>query len=69
MYNSFFPQFAASNRRHPREEIQVAGDWAYAWGSEKFVLAPKAGGPAIQAEGKGMSLLRRQPDRRASDAQ
>src|SRR5215472_15720943 len=62
MYNAFFPQFVSVEQRASTEELTVAGDWAYAWGSEKFVLVPKAGGPPIQMEGKGMSILRRQPD-------
>jgi uncharacterized protein (TIGR02246 family) len=62
MYNSFFPQFSSVEQRVSIEEVEVAGDWAFAWGTEHFTVLPKAGGPPIQMEGKGMSILRRQAD-------
>jgi uncharacterized protein (TIGR02246 family) len=62
MYRSFFPQFSTVEQTVSTEEVQVAGDWAYVWGNEILVLAPKGGGPNIQMQGKGMSILRRQPD-------
>lgn len=62
MYNLFLPQFSSIEQTASIEEVQVAGDWAFTWGTEKFVLALKAGGAPIQMEGKGMSILRRQPD-------
>jgi len=61
MYNSFFPQFSSVEQVIFIEEIQVAGDWAFAWGTEKFVLVPHTAGSPIQMEGKGMSILKRQP--------
>ena len=62
MYKSFFPQFASVEQTVSIEEIEVAGDWAFAWGTEQFVLVPQAGGAPIEMQGKGMSILRRQPD-------
>lgn len=63
MYNSFFPQFTSIEQTVSIEEVMVAGDWAFAWGTERLVLVPKtAGASPIQMEGKGMSIMRRQPD-------
>jgi len=62
MYNSFFPQFSSVEQTATLEEVEVAGDLAYAWGTESFVLVPMTGGSPIEMQGKGMSILRRQPD-------
>ncbi len=44
------------------EEVGVAGDWAFARGTYKLTLTPKAGGEAIVVDGKYMTILQRQPD-------
>jgi ketosteroid isomerase-like protein len=44
------------------EELEVAGDWAFAWGSETVTLVAQTGGSPIHMQGKGMSILKRQPD-------
>ena len=62
LYRSFFPQFSSVEQSVSIEEVQLAGDWAFAWGTERFTLVPQAGGAPIEIEGKGMSILRRQPD-------
>ena len=62
MYRSFFPQFSRVEQTVSVEEVEVAGDWAFSWGSESLVLDPMGGGPPIQLQGKGMSVMRRQPD-------
>lgn len=62
MYQSFFPQFRSVEQTVSMEEVQVAGDWAFAWGTEMFTLLPQSGGAPIEIEGKGMSILKRQPD-------
>jgi uncharacterized protein (TIGR02246 family) len=62
MYATFFAQFAEVEQTVSIEEIEAAGDWAFAWGSEKLVLTPKGGGAAVQMEGKGMTILRRDAD-------
>ena len=61
MYRSFFPQFASVEQSVTIEELQVVGDWAFAWGTEEFTLVPQAGAP-IEMRGKGMSILKRQAD-------
>lgn len=62
MYRSFFPQFASVEQTVTIEELQVLGDWAFAWGTEKFTLVPQAGRAPIEMQGKGMSILKRQDD-------
>jgi uncharacterized protein (TIGR02246 family) len=62
MYNSFFPQFESVEQTAILEEVDVAGNLAFAWGTESCVLAPHSGGSRIQMQGKGMSILKRQPD-------
>lgn len=62
MYKSFFPQFSTIEQTVVVEELEVAGDWAFAWGSERSVLIMQSGGSTIQMEGKGLSILRRQPN-------
>lgn len=62
MYKSFFQQFSRVEQAVSIEEVEVAGDWAFAWGTEKFVLVPQPGGSPIEMQGKGLSILRRQPD-------
>lgn len=44
------------------EELQHAGDWAYARGTYKATLTPKQGGAAIPIDGKFMTILTRQGD-------
>jgi uncharacterized protein (TIGR02246 family) len=62
MYATFFAQFDGVEQTSSVDEIQVAGEWAFAWGNEKLVLVPKAGGSPVVMQGKGMSIYRRQPD-------
>jgi len=62
MYRSFFPQFSSVEQTVSIEELEVVGDWAFAWGSEKFTLVPQAGGAPIEMQGQGMSILKRQTD-------
>ncbi len=44
------------------EEVGVAGDWAFARGTYKATLTPKAGGEAVLVDGKYMTILQRQAD-------
>lgn len=62
LYRQFFPQFRSVEQTVAIEEIEIAGDWAFSWGFETFVVLPIDGGPEIRRQGKGMSILRRQPD-------
>jgi uncharacterized protein (TIGR02246 family) len=43
-------------------EIEVAGDWAFAVQDYVFLATPKEGGEAAEERGKGIVILRRQPD-------
>lgn len=62
MFSRFFPQFSSVEQTAVTEEIVVAGDWAFLWGTETFILVPQGGAAPIQMQGKGMSILRRQTD-------
>ena len=62
MYQNFLPQFSSVEQTVSIEEVQVAGDWAFVWGTEKFTLVPHSGGAPIEMQGQGMSILKRQPD-------
>ena len=62
MYTRFFPQFSRVAQTTSIEEVVVSGDWAFVWGTESTVLTPKTDGPPIEMLGKGMSILKRQPD-------
>jgi uncharacterized protein (TIGR02246 family) len=44
------------------EELQHAGDLAYARGTYKATLTPKTGGAAMPIDGKFMTILSRQAD-------
>jgi uncharacterized protein (TIGR02246 family) len=44
------------------DEVQVLGDQAYAHGLYNFVLMPKEGGDAIEANGKFLTILHKQVD-------
>jgi len=44
------------------EEIEVIGDWAFAWGTDALTLTPRDGGLPIRRRGYGLCILRRQAD-------
>jgi ketosteroid isomerase-like protein len=44
------------------EEITVTGDHAFAWGTYRSTVRPRAGGADIILSGKLMRILQRQPD-------
>lgn len=44
------------------QEVQAAGNWAYARGTYTAKLMPKAGGRPISIDGKYLTILARQPD-------
>jgi uncharacterized protein (TIGR02246 family) len=44
------------------EEIAVTGDYAFAWGTYRSTIRPRAGGADISYSGKLMRILQRQPD-------
>jgi uncharacterized protein (TIGR02246 family) len=62
MYKGFFPQFSTVEQTSVLEEVEVAGDWAFIWGTESSVLVLQAGQATIQMEGRGLSILKRQSD-------
>jgi len=44
------------------EEIEVAGDYAFEWGTYRGKSRPRAGGDPVSFGGKLMRILQRQPD-------
>ncbi len=44
------------------DEIRVTGDWAYSRFSYTWVLTPMSGGESVEASGKGIWIVQRQPD-------
>ena len=44
------------------EEIIVAGEYAFEWGTYRGSVRPRAGGEATTYQGKLLRILRRQPD-------
>jgi ketosteroid isomerase-like protein len=44
------------------EVVEVDGDLAVMWTNYRVKLVPKAGGEPIEAEGKWIKVLKRQPD-------
>ncbi|MDA2929500.1 SgcJ/EcaC family oxidoreductase [Acidobacteria bacterium AH-259-O06] len=45
-----------------REELQVAGDWAFDAGTATVTLTPKEEGEATELHSSGISILKRQAD-------
>lgn len=50
------------NGRYSGSEIEVAGDWAIERYTGELVLTPKAGGPAVTEQMKGIHVYQRQSD-------
>ena len=46
------------------EEITVAGDYAFEWGTYRGAARPRAGGSDVTYSGKLLRILQRQPDGR-----
>jgi ketosteroid isomerase-like protein len=44
------------------EEITVAGDYAFEWGTYRSSIRPRTGGDVMSYSGKLMRILQRQPD-------
>ena len=44
------------------EEVQAAGDWAFARGNYTYTLTPKEEGKTIKGNGKYLSILAKQAD-------
>ena len=62
LYRTFFLQYREINHNAVVEEVQVAGDWAFLWGTDELRLLPDSGEPEVHMKGKGLSILKRQPD-------
>jgi uncharacterized protein (TIGR02246 family) len=54
--------FAFSDMEISNEEVQVAGDWAYARGTYVLTVSPKDGSDPIFVDGKYMSIFQKQAD-------
>lgn len=61
MYRAFLPQYRGIDQVGTIEEVQIAGDWAFLWGTDELRLTPHSGAE-IHMKGKGLSILKRQAD-------
>ena len=43
-------------------EVKIAGDWAFEWGTYSGTVRPAAGGDAIRSTGQVMRVLRKEKD-------
>jgi hypothetical protein len=57
MYRAFFPRYREIKHEAVIEEIGIAGDWAFLWGTDELRLTPESGEP-----GKSLSILKRKSD-------
>ena len=62
MYRAFFPIYREIKQEAAIEELRVAGDWAFMWGTDELRLTPESGETEIHMKGKGLSILKRQAD-------
>ena len=61
LYRSAFAQYRQIEQLAAVEEVQIAGDWAFLWGTDELRLQPESG-PLVHMKGKGLSVLKRQAD-------
>ena len=61
MYSGFFARFDVEQIA-TLEEVQVSGEWAFAWGTDELHATPVSGGPSMRTRGKSMTILRRGTD-------
>ncbi len=62
LFRASFDEFTFEVTIHPKDELVVAGDWAFARGTYVLVLTPKIGGEPVQESGKFLEIYQRQPD-------
>lgn len=62
MYRAFFPRYREIKHEAVIEEIRIAGDWAFLWGTDELRLTPESEEPNIHLKGKGLSILKRKSD-------
>lgn len=58
VYQNVFAQFEVE-QDFQLEEVQIVGDFAFAWGVDSATVKPLAGGDAVSQRGHGMMILRR----------
>src|ERR1700739_1935211 len=61
MYRTFFTQYTGIRHEATTEEIQVAGDWAFLWGTDELFLITVSG-QKTHMKGKGLSIFKRGTD-------
>jgi uncharacterized protein (TIGR02246 family) len=61
-FQHLFAQFAPGNFEIMSDEVIIASNWAIDRGRYKLTLTPRAGGPAINDEGKYLVVYQRQTD-------
>ena len=61
--SGMFERVSLSNFAGNSEEIVVAGNWAFEWHNESFVVTDKETGDSSDSYHKGVFVLRRQPDK------
>jgi uncharacterized protein (TIGR02246 family) len=61
MYRTFFPQYGEIRHEAVIEEIEVAVDWAFLWGTDELFLTTYSG-EQIHMKGKGITVLKRGTD-------
>jgi uncharacterized protein (TIGR02246 family) len=62
LYRAFFPRYREIKHEAIIEEVQIAGEWAFLWGTDELRLTPESGDKDIHMKGKGLSVLKRQSD-------
>ncbi len=63
---TFYSQFTIERFDHSREEIVVAGDWAFERWTVSMTVAPIGEGDAVSDEVKGIHIYHKQSDNEAS---
>ena len=58
---SFFENYTI-DLKETTEEVIIAGDWAFAWGTYNYTITPKVGGEPSRDSGKWVTFDKRQPD-------
>lgn len=54
--------YEVTRYEHHFEERKIMGDWAFEWGSYLSAAAPLDGSEPMEASGKLLRILKRQPD-------
>jgi uncharacterized protein (TIGR02246 family) len=62
LYRAFFSQYREIKHEAIIEEVRIAGEWVFLWGTDELRLTPESGGTDTHMKGKGLSILKRQAD-------